>query len=1089
MLRFASRLVALLTLLAVLLAMPASAWAQTSDAAVPGLQNELTQNGKALDDIAQALRGLKGDDDTAVQTLQTLKDSLDKTLQDLVTLESRVAAARNASQANIDQLGPAPKPSDPPEVKDKTDSRKREQALNQQLAELLTSVRQQISQADGLAGSFAIMPLQQTLAQNRKALGDVGARLAEIKDDDESLQQKVQALRPGVDKARADLVSLVANVAQLREAARASLDKLGPKPKDTEPPESKDVASARDAAQGRLDQLGTLLTDAQTLIRQINNAINSITTRPFEAAVAVDRRSLDEAEASIGALSVAAAAGQVQQTLLDERGKVDKVRADLAAVLSTVTPLRDQSQARMPAPLKPGDPPEGWDAATTRDKESSLLTALQNVVNSAQTQSNRADDLASLLIERQRELITGQLFGRVDSIFTAGFWKPVVESLPDTFDKAADTATRSIAFFSSRVNSTSIAIFLLTVAAGYVMAQFLRFRITRWRSRLPKKRKTSRRYIASLDAVLALVHTMLGLPCAVIVAVLAFDLSGLLQGDVIDQIGWDFIRASLIGVGLWALSRAILAKEHSELRMLPLSDWAVRRIGRRMGWLALVLGVSVWLDGIIKSMVPRSSLDGNASLIQARAGLTAMLFIVITASLLIRLRNAPPTVIDGQPLPPDEDINTLDILRPISWVAVLVMAVCLVLGFNILALAVAGLPLMLLCIVAATYLLTTLVDASLTDNLLADADRRRAIAGAIGITSKNVAFSATLLSGILRFFMLITAVLTLGIPFGFYSGDLWPMMQRAYFGFQVGGMTISPSSILAGVILFAVIWVLTRLINGWMRNTLLPRTTFDAGLQNSIATIIGYTGVILAISVALAEIGLSLQNVAYVASALAVGIGFGLQAIVNNFVSGLILLAERPIRVGDIIAAGGEEGYVRRISVRATEIETFERATLIIPNSTLITGSVKNWVYGNTWSLLRIVLTLAYESDIDAVKAAMLAAAEDDPRILPTPPPRVYLSKIDSGLEFELVVMVASMETKPAVKSDVLTRILRTFRTKGIRLLAQGAAVAAPVVVHFDEKLQSAAIARLLEEKPSAPETATGAAPASPSASTPAAGA
>jgi small-conductance mechanosensitive channel len=137
---------------------------------------------------------------------------------------------------------------------------------------------------------------------------------------------------------------------------------------------------------------------------------------------------------------------------------------------------------------------------------------------------------------------------------------------------------------------------------------------------------------------------------------------------------------------------------------------------------------------------------------------------------------------------------------------------------------------------------------------------------------------------------------------------------------------------------------------------------------------------------------------------------------------------------------------------------------------------------------LRIVLTLAYDSDIDAIKAAMLGAAEDDPRILPTPPPRVYLSKIEPGLEFELVCMIASMETQPAVRSDVLTRILKTFRAKGLRLLAQGAAEAAPVVVHFDETLQSAAIARLLAEKPEPPVASPGTASAPPSTPSPAAG-
>jgi potassium efflux system protein len=382
--------------------------------------------------------------------------------------------------------------------------------------------------------------------------------------------------------------------------------------------------------------------------------------------------------------------------------------------------------------------------------------------------------------------------------------------------------------------------------------------------------------------------------------------------------------------------------------------------------------------------------------------------------------------------------------------------------------------LMIISIVVASYLLMTLVDSALTDNLLSDLDRRRAIANAVGVTSKNVAFSATLLSGILRLLVLFLAVLALGAPFGFYSADMVPALQRAYFGFQLGEMTISPSSILGGIALFTGIWAVTRLVRGWMSNTLLPRTSLDAGLQNSIATIVGYIGIILAISASLSEIGLSLQNIAYVASALAVGIGFGLQAIVNNFVSGLILLAERPIRVGDIIAAAGEEGYVRRISVRATEIETFDRATLIVPNSLLITSTVKNWVYGNTWSRLRIALSLGYDSDVDAVRTAMLGAAEDDPRILPSPAPRVFLANMSStALEFELIVMVASMETLPAVKSDLLLRILKVFRAKGIRVVAQLPALPPPVVVSLDEALGAVAAAKLRGEERETPAPKT----------------
>ena len=298
-------------------------------------------------------------------------------------------------------------------------------------------------------------------------------------------------------------------------------------------------------------------------------------------------------------------------------------------------------------------------------------------------------------------------------------------------------------------------------------------------------------------------------------------------------------------------------------------------------------------------------------------------------------------------------------------------------------------------------------------------------------------------------------------PLGFYSADMVSAIQRAFFGFKVGEITISPSGILFGLLLFGVVVVVTRLVRGWMHHTLLPRTTLDAGLQNSIATVVGYSGVALAMAVALSEMGLDLQNFAIVAGALSVGIGFGLQSIVSNFVSGLILLAERPIRVGDIINVSGEEGFVRRISVRATEIETYDRATLIIPNSQLITGTVKNWVYGNTWSRVRLTIAVGYGCDVDEVRAAMLLAAQDDPRILPSPPARVFIAKLgEDAIELELVAVLASVETMAAVKSDMQLRMLRIFAEKDIRMAKQVPAAPAPVVVNLEEVIAALEQAR-----------------------------
>ena len=160
--------------------------------------------------------------------------------------------------------------------------------------------------------------------------------------------------------------------------------------------------------------------------------------------------------------------------------------------------------------------------------------------------------------------------------------------------------------------------------------------------------------------------------------------------------------------------------------------------------------------------------------------------------------------------------------------------------------------------------------------------------------------------------------------------------------------------------------IITRVLQSWLERQILPRTELEPSLQQSIAAIFGYVGVITAIVLALSQLGIDLQKVALIAGALSVGIGFGLQSIVSNFISGLILLAERPIRVGDLVVVKGEEGYVRRIRVRATEIETFERASVIIPNAEFITGPVKNWTHANTTGRIIVKVGVGYDSDPDA---------------------------------------------------------------------------------------------------------------------------
>jgi small-conductance mechanosensitive channel len=745
------------------------------------------------------------------------------------------------------------------------------------------------------------------------------------------------------------------------------------------------------------------------------------------------------------------------------REEVETQRAALTAIQEEVAGPRDAARARLDKlgqPPKPEDPPESSDITEARRKEQALFGDLDGTAREAQVQLIRADQIANAITDRRREAFARRLTERSASIADPYFWMGVVDDIGRASLSVEIAATEAWNHFWVRSGLVSTASALAILLAGVLAARFLRARIRVLRAKLALRQAgrpaPSARLAASLDAVLAVLHALLGWPTGVLIGVIALATGDLLPERLLEQLGRGLILAVTIAVAFDATADGMLEVDRPALRLLPLSDWAVRRIRRRARWIAVVIGLHIILVAIGRAVY------APVSLTVAVTALSAFLLAVIATSLLVRLRNAPGSAPDSEGAVPEEDVNKLDILRPILWVAVVAVYACLLAGFVALASFFAFFPLVAIFVAALAYVAMVLIDATLTESLTGDAARARALAHAVGVRQKNIAFAATLLSGLLRFIILAVALMILAGPLGFYSADVFATVQRAFFGFQIGEITISPSGILLGTILFAIVLLLTRLVRRWVGTTLLPRTTLDAGLQNSIATIVGYSGVVLAIAVGLSEVGIDLQNFAIVAGALSVGIGFGLQSIVSNFVSGLILLAERPIRVGDIIAIGGEEGFVRRISVRATEIETYDRATLIIPNSQLITGTVKNWVYGNTWSRIKLSIALPYDSDPDAVKAALLASAADDPRILPSPPPRVFLSKLgDAGLEFELIVVVASVETMAAVRSDIQLRLLKELRERGLRTLAQQPPAAPPpVVVQLAEALAAVDEAR-----------------------------
>jgi potassium efflux system protein len=320
--------------------------------------------------------------------------------------------------------------------------------------------------------------------------------------------------------------------------------------------------------------------------------------------------------------------------------------------------------------------------------------------------------------------------------------------------------------------------------------------------------------------------------------------------------------------------------------------------------------------------------------------------------------------------------------------------------------------------------------------------------------------------------LLIYAVALLtGIPlilllWGFHVQDLQLLAYRLFTEVRLGGISISLLGIFTGILLFAGGYLATRWVQKWLDSNVMARSHVDLGVRNSVKTGIGYLGVGVAAIFGVSAAGIDLSNLALVASALSVGIGFGLQNIVSNFVSGLILLVERPFKVGDHVVSGTAEGIVKRISVRATEIETFRKQSIIVPNSELINGLVGNWTHRNKIGRSEIPVSVSYEADPRKVMDILLELVSKVPLVMRNPEPHVEFLRFGPySLDFELRFFLADMGDGMAVRNDLRIEILRRFRAEGIEIpLPQS-----DLTIH---RQANAEAEKALVQKPDEPEDA-----------------
>ena len=711
--------------------------------------------------------------------------------------------------------------------------------------------------------------------------------------------------------------------------------------------------------------------------------------------------------------------------LADSRDDLDSLRnRALAAQSALQEPLANVAEQL----AKLGDAPaegasEPPPIAAERQRLTDLSTRLQTANKQLGLVALEAEQLATKVAERQRSDFLTRVFTRASSVIHPLLWFDGLATLPD-FSSRLLTMLDGWRTQKQEADRPSGGFWfvLLSLAAAYSLIAAL---WTGWR-------RPSYNFDFEEDT-LRRTWRAVRIPLISFVILLLSALSIGVMTDLQprpERLTATLVRVSFFVIISIGVLRGVFRPGFAAIRLVDLKTSAAQN-AFRLGVLAVVV---VGAGRLAEEISNITFLPVEFTYL--REATVTVLLVIIVSAFLINVRRPGSLADDGIEI--GERTFYFGWTRyvfHVAWFAVFITLLALLTGHLALANYLMTRVVSTSALVATLVMLHHLVDAIVSSGLDRQSPVGRFLRETVSLGERSISALGLLLSSVADIGMVLLGIPLILAQWTLTWIDFNSLATTAFFGFKVGDITIEPSSILLGVLVLVIGLLIARLVTAWLDRRVLSRTQIDAGVKHSIRTGANYAGILMAAGIAVTSAGLDFSNLAIVFGALGVGIGFGLQSIVNNFVSGLILLAERPIKVGDWISVTGGEGIVKRINVRSTEIETFDRCSVIVPNSNLISEPVNNWYHNDVTGRVRIPVGVAYKSDPEQVEEILLNCAYGTERVVAFPEPYVvFLNFGANSLDFELRVYIDDVAWVTIVGSQLRFKIFKALKEAGIEI-------------------------------------------------------